>query len=346
MTRARKWLLAVVAVSLIPSDEELARRASTELEASLGVPVSIGALHWRLQPSPSVVIESAATGQTQPIEVTRLSAWLDTSALWQRRLKLQRVLVQGAVLPQLPLRGLGRQPAAVAPNEANTFTLDGLPLARIEFRDVTWVSHRGIRRVYEGEADFDAGWRPRTAALRRPGSSPPAELTLVRQGQNDRRDVQKTVGGGTAHCRVQLQTGADGRLRLAGKLQPRNIDMASTLQAFNRRSIVSGKVSGDTTLSASGSHLGEIARSLRTTTQFSVGPAKLLRFDVDKAIRNLGREHEESTPLDAISGQIDTQNTQQGMVVTCTGLETRSGALKRHGQGAGRQPADRRRVGG
>ena len=344
MTRARKWLLgagvfagllallAVVAVSLMPSDEELARRASTELEAALGVPVSIGALHWRLLPSPSVVIENAATGQPQPIEVKRLTAWLDTSALWQRRLGVERVLVQGAVLPQLSLRGLDGQPAASAPQEAKTFTLDGLPLARIEFRDVTWVSRRGIRLVYEGEADFDAGWRPRTAALRRPGTRPPAEMALARQGQDDRWEVQGTVGGGTAHGEVQLQTGADGGLRLAGKLQPRNIDIASALQAFNRRSIVSGKVSGETTLSASGSHLGEIARSLHTSTRFSVGPAKLLRFDMDKAIRSLGREHAGSTPLDAISGQIDTQNTPQGMVVTYTGLKTRSGVLSATGK--------------
>ncbi|MDB5778005.1 MAG: hypothetical protein JWP93_370 [Polaromonas sp.] len=344
MTRARKWLpgagifagvlalLALVAVRLIPSDEELARRAADELETALGVPVTIGALHWRLLPSPSVVIEDAATGQPQPIEIKRLTAWLDTSALWQRRLKVERAQLAGAVLPQLSLRGLGRQPANSGPEEAKTFTLDGVPLARIEFRDVTWVSRRGIRLVYDGEADFDAGWRPRTAALRRPGTNPPAEVALARQGQDDRWEVRSTVGGGTAHGEVQLHTGADGGLRLAGKLQPRDIDIASALQAFNRRSMVEGKISGDTTLSASGARLGQIAQSLHTATKFTVGPATLLRFDVDKAIRSLGREHEGSTPLDAISGQIDTQNTPKGMVVTYTGLKTRSGALSATGQ--------------
>ena len=343
MTRARQWplgagiflgvlaLLAVVVARLIPPDEELARRASGELEAALGVPVSIGALHWRLLPSPSVVIEDAATGQPQPIEVKRLTAWLDMSALWQRRLKVERAQVAGAVLPQLSLRGLGGQPAASG-QQAKPFTLDGLPLARIEFRDVTWVSRRGTRLVYDGEADFDAGWRPRTAALRRPGVSPPAQLTLTRQGRDDRWEVHSTVGGGTAHGEMQLHTNADGALRLAGKLQPRDIDIVSALQAFNRRSMVSGKVSGETTLSASGSHLGEIARSLHTATRFNAGPATLLRFDVDKAIRSLGREHAGSTPLDAISGQVDTQNTPQGTVVSYTGLQARSGALSATGQ--------------
>ena len=44
----------------------------------------------------------------------------------------------------------------------------------------------------------------------------------------------------------------------------------------SRRSMVSGKASGDTTLSASGDSLGQIARSLHTTTRFNVGPATLL----------------------------------------------------------------------
>ena len=69
-TRARKWLLgagifagllvllAVVVARLIPSDEELARCASGELEAALGVPVSISALHWRLLPSPLVGLKT------------------------------------------------------------------------------------------------------------------------------------------------------------------------------------------------------------------------------------------------------------------------------------------------
>ena len=62
MMRARQWLmgggialgvlglLAVVAVQMIPSDEELKGRAAAELEAALGVPVSVGALHWQLLP--------------------------------------------------------------------------------------------------------------------------------------------------------------------------------------------------------------------------------------------------------------------------------------------------------
>jgi uncharacterized protein involved in outer membrane biogenesis len=343
MTRPRKWLvglgmalgllalLLIVLASLIPSDEELAQRASAELEAALGVPVSIGALHWQLRPSPQVVIENVATRQPQPVEVKKLTLHLDTTALWQRRLKVERAELQGAVLPQLSLHALGRPAAAAAPQKQRSFSLDALPLAQIAFHDVAWISRRGSRIVYDGEAAFDANWRPRTARLWRPGVVPAAEMTLTRQGQDDRWDARANVGGGTANGELQLQTRDDGGLRMTGKLQPRNIEAASALEAFMRPAIVAGKVSGETTLSASGATPAELAQSLHTRTAFSMGRSTLLRFDLDKSIRSAGKEHAGKTPLDAITGQLDTQNTPQGMVVELTRLKTSSGVLSASG---------------
>lgn len=339
MTRQRKWLLgagiamgvllvlAVVVIRVVPSDDELAQQASAELQAALGVPVSIGRLHWELLPVPRVVIEKLATGQPEPVQIDQFTAYLNTSALWRRTLQVERAVVQGAVVPQLSLRGLGSTPAAARPVPSGWFRLDALPLARLELRNVTWVSRYGKRLVYEAEADFDASWRPRTASLRRPDAATPAEVTLMRQGQQDRWAVSASVGGGTANGELQLQAGGQGAWRLDGKLQPRNVDVASALQAFGRRSVIDGKASGDTVLSARGSGPGELVRSLHTTTVFSTGRATLLRFDLDKAIRSLGKDHAGSTPLDSVTGQIDTQNTPQGMVATYSRLQTRSGAL-------------------
>ena len=344
MTRARKWLfgigialstlalLVIVLVSLIPSDEELAQRASTELESALGVPVSVGALHWQLLPSPSVVIENVMTRQSPPIELKKLTAYLDTAALWQRRLKVERAELEGAVLPQLSLRGLGRQTPFAEEKKPQTFSLDELPLARLDFQDVTWISRRGIRLVYAGDVEFDAGWRPRTARIRRPDFTPATDLTLTRQAQDDRWEVRINLGGGTVNGQAQLQTEGQGGLRLTGKLQPRGIEVVSALQAFNRRSIIAGKASGDTTLSASGNTVAALAQSLHTTTTFTMGRATLLRFDVDKAIRSAGKDHAGSTPLDSISGQLDTQNTPQGMVVDYTRVKTSSGTLSASGK--------------
>ena len=325
-------LLAVIAVRVIPSEAQLAQQAAAELESLLGVPVSIGALQWQVLPSPRVEIENTVIRQPQPIEISKLTLHLNSAALWQRRLKVDRAVVQGAVLPQLSLRGLGGRLAGSPAETGKKFTVDALPLARIEWVDVTWISRWGVRLVVEGDADFDAGWRPRTATFRRSQVSPPAELMLTRQGQEDRWAVRGAVGGGTAHGEVQLHTSAQGGLRLSGKLQPRNIDVAGALQAFGRHAIVSGKASGETAVSATGDNLGEIAQSLRTTTTFTMGRSVLLRFDLDKAIRSVGKDHAGVTPLDAISGQVDTQNTPQGMVVSFARLKTSSGALSASGK--------------
>jgi uncharacterized protein involved in outer membrane biogenesis len=338
MTRANKWLLAlgmavlvvgaawVAALRMLPSDEELARRASVELEAQLGIKVRVGALHWRLLPSPAVVIEDAATDQPQPILIKKLTAYPDLFALWQRRIKIDRADLEGAVVPQLSLRGLG---SGRAKDET---TAEELPLARFVFRDVTWISRRGIPVVYEGEVDFDPGWRPRKAELRRPGFQPATDLALTRQGQEDRWAARIHVGGGTANGEARLDFRANGRMHLEGKLRPQGVEVESMLAAFNRRSVIAGKASGETTLSANGDTVGELAQSLHTQTPFTMGKSTLLRFDLDKAVRTAGKEHAGQTPLDAVTGQFDTQNTPQGMVVTYTNLKATSGSLTASGQ--------------
>ena len=337
MTRSHKWLAGLLgaalvlgllwfaALRLLPSDEELAQRAASELEVQLGVKVRVGALHWRLLPSPAVVIEEASTEQPQPILIKKLTVYPDLFALWQRRVKIDRADLEGAVVPQLSLRGLGKQ------REKDEAAGDELPLARFVFRDVTWISRRGISVVYDGEIDFDPGWRPRKAELRRPNVKPATQLTLARQGQEDRWDTRIRVGGGTADGEVRLEFRGNGRMHLEGTLQPRDIEVESALAAFNRRSVVAGRASGETTLSANGDTVAELAQSLHTKTPFTVGKSTLLRFDLEKAVRTAGREHTGQTPLDTITGQLDTQNTPEGMVVTYTGVKATSGVLTASG---------------
>lgn len=338
MTRKSKWLLGLgIAVLVVgaawvallrwlPSDEELARRASVELEARLGTQVRVGALHWRLFPSPAVVIEDVATDQPQPLLIKKLTAYPDVFALWKRRVKIDRADLEGAVVPQLSLRGLG------SGREQDEAAAEELPLARFVFRDVTWISRRGIAVVYDGEVDFDPGWRPRKAELRRPGFKPATDLSLARQGQEDRWAVRIHMGGGTAHGEARLDVRAKGRMHLEGQLQPQGVEVESMLAAFNRRSVIAGKASGETTLSAHGDTVAELARSLHTRTPFTIGKSTLLRFDLDKAVRSAGKEHAGQTPLDSVTGQLDTQNTPQGMVVSYTELKAVSGSLSASGQ--------------
>jgi AsmA-like C-terminal region len=353
MTPARRWLaglglavgacalLGAVLLSLVPSDAVLAQRLAAALGDASGVNVSVGAVHWHLRPWPVVVVEDLATDQAHPVSFKKLSLYPDISALWQRRIKLDLAELEGAVVPQKSMRGLGGSAKAarsgkaigadVRPEGAG-WTLDELPLSRFVFRDVSWISRSGVAVVYDGQADFDTGWRPRTAQLRRPGAKAATDLSLSRQGQQDRWDVLLNAGGGTGHGELQVQTLPNGRLHLAGKLQPKGIEVASALQAFNRRPVISGQASGTTTLSADGLNAVELMQSLHTQTVFTMGPSTLLRFDLDKAVRSLGKAHDGQTRLDSVTGQLDTQNTAEGMVIDFTRIKATSGALSASGK--------------
>ena len=351
MTRQRQWLLgvtlglgllallAVAALRQIPSDAELALRAEAKLEAALGVKLKVGDLHWQILPWPALVLQDLVTAQAQPISVKRLALYPALGPLGQRRIQLQRAEVDGAVLPAVSLRALGQSAAAPVAADApgdgqapSAWAADPLPLARLVFHDVRWISRSGIAVAYDGEADFDGGWRPRQAQLRRPGVQPATDLSLSRQGLDDRWALRIRVGGGTADGELHLQSQANGRLQLAGRLKPQQIEVASALTAFNRRAVVAGRASGDTTLSAEGANAWALARSLHSKTTFVIQPATLLRFDLDKAVRSAGREHAGQTVLESLSGQLDSQNTAHGLQLDFSALKARSGALSASGQ--------------
>src|SRR5690348_15990760 len=87
MNRGARWTLViagpVVAVILIgavafaqfiSNDQVLTSRLARAAEAHLGVKVLINSAHVRLWPRPQLVVEHAATVQSQPIRVDRLIA--------------------------------------------------------------------------------------------------------------------------------------------------------------------------------------------------------------------------------------------------------------------------------
>ncbi len=311
---------------LLPSDEELAAKVSAELQVRLGVPVTVGSLGWRLFPVPAVVVQDVATRQTPPITIKKLTVHPSLPALLDGRMQFDRAELDGAVLPQLSLRALDKGPGMAQANP------DATVLGRLVFRDVTWISRHNVAVVFEGEVDFDPAWRPRQAHLRRPGVLPATDLRVTRQGQEDRWTTLIRIGGGTADGEVEIKTRDKGRLRLEGTLKPQGVEVAAAMAAFNRRSVISGEASGDTSLLADGDTVGELAQTLHTKTMFSMRGARLLRFDLDKAVRSLGRDYAGQTPLDSVTGQMDSQNTPRGMVVTYTGVKATSGALTASGQ--------------
>jgi hypothetical protein len=324
VTGALLLLIAAGIAVWFPSEEALAVRAGAAASEKLGVPVTVGSLRWTLAPTPSVVLRDVRTDQPQPIVIDQLRADLRMKSLWRGKVELVLLDIDGATVPPLSLRGLG---AATSQPAAAHLGAEALPLARLQVRNVRWVSRTGRALVYEGEADFDAGWRPRQLRARRAGASSPAELSLTRQHGEDRWLAEVRVGNGTAAGDVALNVEADGLVRVRGQLDPKGIDVAKALDAFERRSPVAGKASGHTRLTAQGQKFGELPRSLQTRTSFSMAPATLLRFNLDRAIKTLGKAHAGSTRLDSLTGQMDTQNTPEGIVTRFTDLKAKSGVL-------------------
>ena len=339
MKHGKKWALGlgIAAVVLstawlavawwLPTDAELAARLTAEAEARLGVKVTIGSAHWALLPTLVVVVSDFRTQQAQPVVIRQLSAYPSVRALLYRKLVFAHIDIDDAVFPRNSVLAFHGKPGASEPDAG-----DRVPLEHVGFRNLTWISYSGIAVAYDGEIDFDARWRPRHAELRRPGASPPFTLTSTREGDADRWQMRIHVGGGTAHGNVALQSATSGAMHLSGQLAPHDIEVASALRTFNRRSPVGGRNSGRTVLSADGKSVDDLARSLHTRTVFSVDPATILRFDLDKVISTRGKERDGQTVLQVLTGQMDTQNTSHGMRVTYTGLKARAGQYSATGE--------------
>ena len=318
--------LALAYARLVPSEAQMIKEIRAQAAARLGVEVTIASAHLKLWPRPELVIEDAQTVQPQPVRIRRLVAQAALLPLLRGRVQLDDVLVDGAVLPQLSLGALRMQPAATG-NEAAA-----VQLARLEFRDVVWITRHGTPLEFSGTALFGPDWRLREADVVRPGVLPVVRLVLT-PGDSHRWQVRLQVGGGTADGEVMLKTGPGDALVLTGQLAPRGIDVASALASFKRHSAVQGKASGQTTLSAGGKGIAELARSLHTRTTFTVATPKLLHIDVDKAIRSFGQDRAGQTALLSLGGQMDTQNTADGMVVRYTGLQARGQTFSARGAG-------------
>jgi uncharacterized protein involved in outer membrane biogenesis len=325
-------VFAVVAVlaftfrKLVPDDATVVERIRAQVEARLGVEVGLGAAHLQLWPQTELVVENVQTVQPQPIRIRRLVAHLAFMPLLHSRLQIDRMEIDGAVLPQLSLRALRMRPPPAAP-EANP-----VQVAQLEFRDVVWITRFGNPLEFSGSASFGPDWQLRTAQLVRPGVRPVTRLALASEGV-DRWSVRIQLGGGSADGHVMVKSSPGGVMALTGQLVPNDIDLTAALASFKRHSAVQGRASGQTELAASGHTAGELARSLQTRTTFSVARARLLHIDVDKAIRSLGKDRAGETALQSLRGQMDTQNSADGMVVRYTALQAKGETFSASGSG-------------
>jgi uncharacterized protein involved in outer membrane biogenesis len=345
----RRWLLGTAAVLLLgigalvwfvstrlPSDEEVAVRISEGFEKRFGVGLKIGGAHWALLPTPVLVLSDIATDQPRPVTLRRVTAQLKLTELLHRVIAVDELEIESLVLPRESVRAFrGKGPK---PHEGGNvialpapWTLAPIPLEQVRWRDVVWIDRRDIALAYDGEIAFDTHWRPRQARVERAGATPPARLRLDREAGQDRWRTRIDVGGGTWNGVTLFETAAGGKLRLSAELDPRQVDIEGLVQAFGRRTSVAGKVTGHSTLVAEADEVGALMRSLHTRTTFSVQPATLTKLDIAKAVSTAGISRGGTTPLDELTGMLDTQGTENGIVMRYTNLKARSGVLTASG---------------
>lgn len=320
----------------LPSKQELALRVAQVASERLGVDVSVGALDWRVLPTPRVVLREVVTGQEQPLRLEQLSVYPRLLPLLAGRVELDRVRLDGGTVVQRSLRGLGAG-AKKDPQGQGDAVGTALELARLEFDDLTWISRSGVAVVYAGEADFGPGLRLRAATLRRPGWRPAADMSITRDTDTDDTAPQRftlhvRLGGGEADGQATVETRADGSLRLRGTLAPRGVEVQAALAAFNRNSPVSGQAEGETRFAADGANPLVLAQRLHTETHFVMQPATVLRFDLDRAIETLGREHQGQTVLERLDGRVQTQNSPDGTSFRFLDIQARAGRLSASGE--------------
>ncbi|RYZ07680.1 MAG: AsmA family protein, partial [Comamonadaceae bacterium] len=251
------------------------------------------------------------------------------ASLWRRELAIESVEVENAAFPRASVREFrGRLEKERAGGDLGSgWTLAPIPLERLRFRRVEWFDRRDIALSYDGDIAFDPHWRPREAELSRSEIEPPVRLRLRREGEEDRWRVDIDIAGGTWNGEAALDAKADGPLRLSARLAPRNVDVALLVAGFKRRSAVEGKLNGETSLDSEGATALDLVRRLHTRTRFDIHPATLKGFDLARAVQTAGTERAGSTPLDELSGTLDTQAGDDGVRLRYTGLKARSGVL-------------------
>ncbi|MBS0453146.1 MAG: hypothetical protein JSS14_17765 [Proteobacteria bacterium] len=322
-------VLLTLAWSWLPSQEEVAERVAQQFHERTGVQVDFSHAQWTLWPQPTLVVENAVTRQASPIILRNLRLRATWSSVLQRAPQLQDIQLEGGVVPLVSLHQLrvnrgGQQDArpAVAWLPGNV---------QLHFRELTWIDRRGIELDYEGSVDVGEDGLPDQARIVRSGSSPATQLRLQRQGQDWRWRVLIDVPGGTWNGSAELARAANGRFRLTAELVPKDVDVEALLGVFRRHSAVSGRANGSTTIEAEAESPTGLAANLHTSTRFVMKPARLTRFDLAKAVRSAGTTEAGQTPLDELSGTVDTQSTGNGIEFRYTNLLARSGVLKASG---------------
>jgi hypothetical protein len=349
----RRWLIGIAAVLVLgvgvlvlvvrarlPTDAEVAAKIAEGFEQRFGVALKVGGAHWALLPTPVLVLSDIATDQPRPITLKRISLQLQLAPLLQRVIALDEVELESLVLPRASVRafrGKGPKPKEGANVGRAARALD----AGAGSRGTGALARRGLDRPARHRAGLRrrSRLRPRNGARARPASS--ARACAARAPAAGPRSRP----GPLAHPHRRGRRHVERRhpLRDAGRRQAARVGRAGAAPDRHRKPgaglrppHLGGRQGvGPTTLTAEADKaqdLGALLRSLHTRTTFTVQPATLTKLDIAKAVTTAGISRGGRTALDELTGTLDTQGTDDGVVMQYTNLKARSGVLTASGK--------------
>ena len=345
MKRILKWvLLTALAVLLLLAvgvwalqhwlgSDDFRLRAQREASVALAVPVTFSPLTVALWPLPAVAVEGIALATRPVLTLQRLEVRPAWRALLAGQFELATVLVRGAVLPQAGIDALllvlqkkeHATQAARGLEPENTKNMALVP-QRTVLENVTWISAQGTRIVLDADAQLSPqGWPDDVSIKLLKGPWQGANARLQRQ--NNDWTLAMALGGGSLKAQFQLQPAVQpgAEFVLKGQLQTRAVELAALIGT--PQSVLTGRLDADTTLSARTASLGALMAALHTQSKVTVRGAVVHGIDLAKAVKTVGLSRGGETPLDILSGQVNTQ----GRAVQINNLAASSGVLSASG---------------
>ena len=345
MKRVFKWIfgvalafvlllvLGVWALQRWLGSDDFRLRAQREASVALAVPVTFSPLTVALWPLPAVAVEGIALATRPELTLERLEVRPVWRALLAGRLELATVLVRGAVLPQT---GIDAVLLALQKKEHATLAARGLEPEsaknmmlvpqHVVLENVSWICAQGTRIVLDADAQLSPqGWPDDVSIKLLKGRWQGANARLQRQ--NNDWTLAMALGGGSLKGQFQLQPAVapSDEFGLKGQLQTRAVELAALIDT--PQPVLTGRLDADTTLSARTASFGALMAALHTQSKVTVRGAVVHGVDLAKAVKTVGLSRGGETPLDVLSGQVNTQ----GRAVQITNLAASSGVLSASG---------------
>jgi uncharacterized protein involved in outer membrane biogenesis len=200
--------------------------------------------------------------------------------------------------------------------------------------EVSWIDSRGKGITIKAEARLDGDIWPGHLDLQvLEGRLQGTRMLLQRRDQH-RWDVDIAVADGTVQGQLALQAVGEGaEFVLKGRLQTHGVELSrltaqQPTEASRAVQPLSGRLEADTTLDARVRQPSALLDGLQTQSKFTVRRAVLHGVDLVKAVQTAGVSRGGQTPLDTLSGQVNTR----GKAIELQNLVAKSGALGAAGQ--------------